>query len=387
MLSVRQLLEQASKYPLYNTWNVGTVGQFADAAWQALPTTTRDDIRRLSKELDAFPGESGAGRLFFSSGTTGNPKMIRYGTEDLERVAKLCARFAVLEGVTIRSRVMVLLPMALWSVGKITWMGHLRARADVYPVDLHGGIEAWQRMADRIRPTVISSTPSVLAAWAPHYNGPKLELIETTGEPLLTRERHVIEAKFGGFVFDAYGLSECVVGVNCKVRDGFHYWTDAVGVEILDAKENRPVADGESGEIVLTSFMQTRMPIIRYRTGDKGRMLVGPCPCGHTSPRLGVEGRLSETYQMPRGVNLSPSDLHAALSEAGVEGKVVWKGSPGSPAAPYVEKTFRPTLEVSLFDGNSINSNRVKDRIMASLPDLAELVYEDEILLDLASMS
>ena len=317
--------------------------------------------------------------LFYSSGTTGAPKMVRYSLEDLGRVGELCARFAKFEGVTEQSRVMVLLPMGLWTVGKITVDGHRLAGAEVFPVDLHGGIETWQRMVDLIRPTVISSTPSVLAAWAPDYKGPRLEMVETTGEPLLDSERHLIEARFGAFVHDAYGLSECVVGTECRVRAGFHYWPDATHVEVLESNSDRPVPEGKTGEMVVTSLMQENMPIIRFRSGDKGRIEQQRCACGHEGAKVHLEGRIADTLVLPRAVKLDASELTALISAQVAGARFRYKGAPGNPVAPFVEGTFRPILEIRIPNEYVGEWRGLRHELLTALPELAELVHEQEI--------
>lgn len=377
MLTLERLLGHAGTNFLYNDWDFSGVIEFGDSAWAHLPTLSR---QQLQQHGFLTRGEGTAGEiLFFSSGTTGTPKMIPYDQGDLDRVSDLCARFAGFEGIGPHERIMVLLPLGLWTVGRITVDGHTKNGAKVYPVDLHGGVSAWQSMAERIRPTIISSTPSVLTAWAPHYKGPRLNLVETTGEPLLLRERHYIEAKFGGFVHDAYGLSECVVGVECRMREGFHFWPDAVGVEILDPESSHPLSNGESGEITLTSFMQEKLPILRYRSGDRGRLLPDTCPCGHQTPRLILEGRIWDSWQMPRGVLVHPADVELALQESRVKGRAIWKGSPGSPATPYVSDYFRPTLEIVLSETAETSLEEIRREFLVALPEIAELIHEKEI--------
>ncbi len=347
--------------------------RFGDEAWGMLPTLERNRLRRFPQP------PAGPELLFYSSGTTGTPKMVRYSPEDVDRVGELCSRFARLEGVTGRSRVMVLLPMALWSVGRITVDGHRRLGAEVFPVELHGGIAAWQRMADLIRPTVISSTPSVLAAWAPSYQGPRLELVETTGEPLLIRERHLIEAHFGAFVHDAYGLSECVVGTECRLRDGFHYWPDATGVEVLEPEGNRPLQEGESGELVLTSFMQEQMPILRFRSGDRGHIDRSPCSCGCTLPRVHLAGLMSPTLTLPRGVTLDERVLASVVDSLAPGASFRYKGVPGSPATPFVAGSFVPALEIHIQAGDPTSHAWIARKLFSALPELAELAHERDL--------
>ncbi|MEW6218929.1 MAG: AMP-binding protein [Thermodesulfobacteriota bacterium] len=374
-----ELVHQAHAHALYRSWDFSGVARFGDPAWRKLPTLSKEDLRDPTTGPLSGPRHGGE-VLFYSSGTTGLPKLTRYGAGDLDRVYDLCVRFARLEGVGAHSRVMALLPMALWTVGKITVQGHLRAGAQVFPVDLHGGVEAWQRAADAIRPTVISSTPSVLSAWAPHYRGRALTLVETTGETLLHSERHAIEASFGCFVHDAYGLSECVVGVECRARHGFHFWPDAVGVEILEEDGNCLLPPGETGEVVVTSFMQALAPILRYRTGDRGRIPAAPCICGAAQPRVEITGRIGETYALPRGVKLRRADVLEALAEIGCQGATVfWKPVPGSPAALHVAGVFRPAMEIRHAAVAAHGREGLERALFAALPELAELVHEGEV--------
>ena len=377
MLALQKLLQAARAHPLYRNWPLKQVRQTGDSAWRRLPTLGRGALR----DHPLPPADAGE-LVYLSTGTVGHPKLVSLGDADLDRVGELCARFGALEGIGPHSRVMVLLPMALWPVGRITIEGHRRLGATVYPVDLHGGIDAWQRLSRELRPTVISSTPSVLAAWVPHYDGPPLELVETTGEPLLTRERHLIEGRFGGWVHDAYGLTECVVGVECAIRDGFHYWPDATHVEILEPDSNTPVPAGEEGEIVLTSFQNERLPILRYRSGDRGRLMQQPCACGHPTPRVQLFGRLRPAFELPRGVLLEPEILAEAL---GMTGRVQlrYKNGAESPAAAFLEQKCSPMLEVR-YHGH-ISPTKARRRLLEAIPELAELVHEGEFQLEVAS--
>jgi len=204
-------------------------------------------------------------------------------------------------------------------------------------------------------------------------------MVETTGEPLLDSERHLIEARFGAFVHDAYGLSECVVGTECRVRNGFHYWPDATHVEVLEPDSDRPVPEGEMGELVVTSLMQEHLPIIRYRSGDKGRIDQQRCACGHGGPRVHFDGRIADTLVLPRAVNLDASDLAALISAQVAGARFRYKGTPGSPAAPFVEGEFRPMLEICIPAGQMDNWEMLRQELLTALPELAELVHEREL--------
>jgi hypothetical protein len=92
-----------------------------------------------------------------------------------------------------------------------------------------------------------------------------------------------------------YGLTEAGLGcaVQCRARQGHHLRDAELLFEVVDPDSGRALAPGEPGEIVITTLRHEAMPLVRYRTGDLGRLLPGPCPCGGPLPLLGpVEGRL-----------------------------------------------------------------------------------------------
>ena len=57
--------------------------------------------------------------------------------------------------------------------------------------------------------------------------------------------------------------------------------------------EGEALPDGIWGELVLTSIGLEAMPLFRYRTGDRGRILTGRCACGSAVKRLETSGRLN----------------------------------------------------------------------------------------------
>ncbi len=375
MLTCEDLLRHASTCPMYTGWNILPEADVYPDFWASLPTISPDGLRKCAECSSDRCSKTGE-IVYFTSGTTDHPKIVRMAPDDLLRIGSLCARFSHMEGITSDSRIMVLLPMGLWTVGKITVLGHVRLGAQVFPVDLHGGVAMWGRMAKEIEPTVISSTPSVLASFAPHYSGPPLERIETTGEPLLETERQLIEEAFGGPVYDAYGLSECVVGVECCEHEGYHFWPDAVRVEILDPESQEQVPEGQSGEIVVTSLMQAHMPIVRYRSGDRGHLETSFCQCGVNLPRVFYEGRLSPSLEMPRGVQIPRDEMAKALRGCGVSDTFVWKGSVGSAAQLYTSSGFVPTLQVEV---PQTDRPMLLRKLRSAFPDFSELVFEKEV--------
>lgn len=124
-----------------------------------------------------------------------------------------------------------------------------------------------------------------------------------------------LEAAFGCPVFRHYGMAETGYGaaVECAHRRGLHIREADLLFEIVDG-DGRRVEDGAWGEIAVTTLTRWALPLIRYRTGDEGRFLPGPCPCGSVLRRLEVRGRLDDRVELSTGaVRLDELDeaLHA----------------------------------------------------------------------------
>eukprot|EP00825_Cyclidium_porcatum_P007863 TRINITY_DN13946_c0_g1_i3.p1 TRINITY_DN13946_c0_g1~~TRINITY_DN13946_c0_g1_i3.p1 ORF type:complete len:295 (-),score=25.51 TRINITY_DN13946_c0_g1_i3:50-934(-) len=105
-------------------------------------------------------------------------------------------------------------------------------------------------------------------------------------------------------VFSHYGHTEFGFGcaVDCEQHNGYHLRDADFIFEIINPKTGKPVIEGKSGEIVITTLSNEAMPLIRYRTGNISSIIEKPCGCGGSLHRLGrVEGRIESN--IPIGDN------------------------------------------------------------------------------------
>jgi phenylacetate-CoA ligase len=85
---------------------------------------------------------------------------------------------------------------------------------------------------------------------------------------------------------------------------------EGVIVEIVRPGTGDPVADGEVGEVLVTSLNPV-YPLIRFGTGDLSAVLAGPCPTGRTNTRIkGWMGRADQTTKI-RGMFVHPAQVDA----------------------------------------------------------------------------
>jgi phenylacetate-CoA ligase len=84
---------------------------------------------------------------------------------------------------------------------------------------------------------------------------------------------------------------------------------EGVIVEIVRPGTGDPVAEGEVGEVVVTS-LNPAYPLIRFGTGDLSAVLPGHCPTGRTNVRIkGWMGRADQTTKI-RGMFVHPGQVN-----------------------------------------------------------------------------
>lgn len=134
------------------------------------------------------------------------------------------------------------------------------------------------------------------------------------GEPgaSVPNVKNAIEDGWGAHCYDHAGATEVGAwGFGCEARTGaMHLNETDFFFEVIDPAPLRPAAEGQRGELVITTLARSGMPVLRYRTGDLVELVTAPCPCGRTLARIqgGVIGRADDML-IVRGTNLYPSAI------------------------------------------------------------------------------
>ncbi len=294
------------------------LGDLAD-----LPFTVKTDLRdHYPFGMFARPRDELL-RLHASSGTTGKPTVVGYTAGDLDRWADLMARSLACAGARPGDIIHNAYGYGLFTGGLGAHDGATRLGATVVPMS-GGNTEKQIVLLRDFGARVICCTPSYALAIAELAesegidlrNGP-LAIGVFGAEPWSEAMRREIEARLGLRATDIYGLSEIMgPGVACECEQGQagpHGWEDHFLFEVIDPETERPVADGESGELVISTLTKEALPMLRYRTRDITRLATATCACGRTHARIQrITGR-SDDMLIIRGVNLYPSQAEAAL--------------------------------------------------------------------------
>lgn len=287
------------------------------------PFTTKEDLRNNYPFGLASVSKEKIVRLHSSSGTTGNPTVIVHTQEDLNQWANQVARCMYMVGLRNTDVFQNTSGYGMFTGGLGFQYGAERLGAMTIPAAA-GNSKRQVKFIMDFGTTVLHAIPSYATRLAEVFFemgiDPKKDTKLTTlcigAEPHSEEQRKRIEQLLGVKAYNCFGMSEMNgpgVAFECKEQNGLHIWEDYVIAEILDPETLEPVAEGEVGELVLTTINREAMPLFRYRTRDLTRFLPGECPCGRTHRRISrFQGR-SDDMMIVKGVNIFPVQIEKIL--------------------------------------------------------------------------
>ena len=330
-------------------------GGLADIA--QLPLTDKHELsatcapdNAIGAHLCAAPSE--IVRIYSTSGTTGTPSYVPLTAGDLDNWVTASARSYAASGISAGQRI-----VSTYNAGPFVAGAALAAFDRIglchIPVGT-GNTERLMLAVERLGPQAVVLTPSYaayLVEWAAERDvdlrGSSVERVLVAGEPGGGEPafRARLEEGWGALVTEAMGVGDIGVSLwgECEEQAGMHLGARGfVHAELIDPDTGATLemADGASGELVLTHLRHRAAPLLRFRTRDYVEVRTTPCRCGRTAPRLRCAGRTDDML-IVRGVNVFPSAVREVVSGFApeVSGHIVVK-----PRAPGVKQ--EPPLPV-----------------------------------------
>jgi phenylacetate-CoA ligase len=128
-----------------------------------------------------------------------------------------------------------------------------------------------------------------------------------SGEAFLPPIKALLKSR-GIDAYQCYGSADLgVIAYESSAREGLIV-DEGVLVEIVRPGTGDPVAEGEVGEVVVTTFNRD-YPLIRFATGDLSAVMSSASPCGRTNARIkGWMGRADQTTKV-RGMFVHPHQV------------------------------------------------------------------------------
>ena len=291
-----------------------------------LPVTTKQDLQLRNKDFLCVDSSQIVDYVT-TSGTLGEPVVFALTENDLDRLGYNelssftmagCSRNDIMQLMTTIDR-RFMAGLAYWLGARALGMGVIRVG--------NGIPELQWNTINSIHPTVCMCVPSFLMkliAFAEEngidYRSCSLRKAICIGEALrqpdgnLTTLGSRIHEKWPELeLYSTYASTEMQASfTECSCHCGNHVPSDLIIVEFLD-DEGNPVAEGESGEVTITTLGVEGMPLVRFRTGDICIHYDSPCACGRNSTRLSsVIGRKGQMIKF-KGTTLYPPALFDIL--------------------------------------------------------------------------
>jgi phenylacetate-CoA ligase len=296
-----------------------------------VPLTIKDEWREAQMKDPPFGGLLGVpldevANIYGSTGTTGEPTYYAYTREDIEILAEQYGRIFWSWGT--RHGDIVFMAFDTWH--GVTAPQHRALHligAEVIPTTWNPDERMVLRnlkMIERLNPGIFLTTPAYYLQMArvaadKGINLRKLgegKIAGTAGEAATPASTRMIREPWDfSSLFWWYGQGDSrTMAYECYEHNGYHLCEDNAILEILDLDTKEPIKPGELGEIAITTLNKKASPFVRFRTEDIGRINEEPCPCGRTSPRLTVLGRVSERLKI-KGKAIMVQEIEVILSE------------------------------------------------------------------------
>ncbi|MBO5555881.1 MAG: AMP-binding protein, partial [Oscillospiraceae bacterium] len=272
------------------------------AELRKLPFTTDEDLaHHAGGLLLCSQGEIQRVLSDATSGTTGAAKRVFYTEGDCERTVELFVA-GLGELIGQGSVTMIGFPFSgPHGLGEL--IAEAVTRLGAWPLKLGAGLsygELRQVLAQE-RPDTFVGMPVQLLSMLRVCGKGSLERALVSGDACPPAVLQACEDMLGSRLFPHYGSREMALGgaICCPAHQGMHLRENHVIAEIID-EDGRPLPEGETGELVITTIGMEAMPLIRYRTGDRTRILPGHCPCGSQVLRLDSVTREGDAAEMAR---------------------------------------------------------------------------------------
>lgn len=332
------------------------------------PFTTPEDIRRGPLQFVCVSQDEIQRVVTLqTSGTTGTPKRFFFTASDQE----LTIDFFGVGMSTLTEpgeRVLILLPGELpGSVGDLLRLGLLRqGRLPIPYGPVREPLHVLDVIDEKRTGCLVGSPTQVLGLarrWQPHQHRPRAVLLSTDYVPKAIVK--ALEGIWGCEVFNHYGATEMGLGggVECEAHAGYHLREADLFFELVDPRTGAPVADGEYGEVVVSTLTRRGMPLIRYRMGDRSRFLPGGCPCGTDLKRMETVSGRYEGFLSVGETLLRIANLDEALFP--IPGLLNF-------TAALTEKNHQPILEVETQMLKDNHATGQVERALRSIPALSE---------------
>lgn len=290
-----------------------------------LPFTEKKDLQLHNSEFLCVPTEKIVDYVT-TSGTLGDPVTFGCTDSDLERLAYNEMKSFSCAGIKPGNIIQLMTTLdKRFMAGLAYFLGIRKLGASIIRVG-NGMPELQWDTINRLKPDTIMCVPSFILRLIEYaekngidYRNSSIKRIIGIGEGLRDQDFNLnllgkrIKEKWNVELFATYSSTEMGATFSeCPYGCGGHVHPELIIVEII-GEDNQPVADGEVGEVVITTLGVEGMPLLRFRTGDISSKIVDKCACGRNSYRLTpLVGRKNNMIKL-KGTTIYPPAINDVL--------------------------------------------------------------------------
>ncbi|MBU2548390.1 MAG: hypothetical protein KKB20_08280 [Proteobacteria bacterium] len=321
--------------------------------WVHVPTMSREDV--AVRPEDIVPPQADRSRLivYDTSGTTGHALVVPFHPRAIAKnhalMELVLARYGLrpefkpgtMACINVAARAHTVVYPMVFSVWNQAGFAKVNFHPRVWPDPQNA-----RGFFSDLAPGFVTGDPVGLAEMMRWDIEVRPAALVSTAVELGAGLRDRLARRYGCPVIDWYSTTETgPLAYACPAGRGMHVISPDLHVEALDP-EGWPAPEDQPGELAVTGGRNPFLPLLRYRTGDFGRIETGPCPCGDPMPRImDLSGRGLVLFRAADGSRVNPVDVgrtlrrfvlvqHEFLQRADGSCRVKIRPAPGLPPDP-----------------------------------------------------
>lgn len=372
---LRYLLGTARRAPYYR--DLPRVRGTAEL--DRLPMLTKDllEAHSLPRSADLSSGARPSGEVLRSGATSGEPRYVVFSRTDWENMVREALPVLRELGVRNGDRVVNTLIGGSMYGGLLTSASELtRLPVEAYSTGQQITVDLLLKLVDHFDANVLLGQPALILPLLrdakKQHPGLRIETVIYGGTAMTESDKKWLRTELGTRKITSILAANdgAQLGYQCGELGGtLHHLNDDYNlIEVVD-DEGRPLPDGESGELLVTSLQKFEGPLIRYRIGDVGRIVERDCACGVSGRTLEYLGR-SDGLLRFKSCTVHHHEVLAALETFRVSQLQLELDT----------REHRETLILRTESPEPLDAARVRAHLTSTLPALSdEQLYDDSL--------
>jgi phenylacetate-CoA ligase len=346
--------------------------------WDAVPTCSREDL--ASRLVDFVPHQAPLADavLYTTSGTTGHALNVLHHPGAVAKNHAFGERALLEHGLRAQFEpgrpgtinMCAQRETFVFATCFSVWNNSGFAKLNLPDHAWAGGAPSRERFLTEFAPELVTADPLTLATMLELDVPVRPKAIFSSALMLDPAHAAAGAAHFGCPVIDFYGATEVgPIAAKLPGAPGHVVLLPDLYVEALD-HDGLPVPDGQEGELTFTGGRNPYMPLVRYRSSDRGALGTWTLADGRQARViLGLQGRESVRFRARDGSLVNSVDVGRALREVGpfVQHEVHQRGDHSvdvqlrpSPSLPVSADGMRRALEAVFGPGVEVRVELVE---------------------------